>query len=460
MENAAQMTCDEKLVAISTGEDVSSLSQNTTVAGEISSSTAAGESSTATKEDDGQSGRNRNDYSSVSKDSESDEDSDQSTWADDHLNREALIHIATCFLPGNHGKCTSITPFGSGTYHHVELLEFQDGWSCVGRFGYNKDQPLGMDESEVATMQFVAKHTTIPVPEIYFVNYNHDHVVGAAFMLMERKHGKNLWDMWPDLSVLHRQSVLSQIADVNVQLANLEFERIGSLTPNGVGPLFKRDFGTHNGPFDSLQDTLYGMIDASPSATCCDQCKSYCDSARVAVTKFFESSHPALVLCKAPFSLLHGDFAAGNVLFAQADPNEPPVLTGLLDFDGSSTTPVYYQYDHTGWLTTDDWREPEDFAMNKMLRKHFVRALAGHFPAGSQERRNVRKCFRLKSYFLDKFIQVFPGDFEDHEGRQNEMSAFLKLHENGKGIPGGNVLEWAPDSDSEIDDEEVCGSDA
>lgn len=385
--------------------------------------------------------------------------SDQSSEDDQpplQVNHEALKHIATYFMPGNHGKCTNITPFSSGGYHHIELLEFEDGWSCIGRLAYEHDQPLGMDEAGVATMQYVSRHTTIPVPEIYFVNHNHNHVVGAAFVLMERVPGTILWDLWNELSFSHKKSVLTQIAGVATQLASLKFDQIGSLTTSGgIGPLFQQGLSTHNGPFDTLEDAFNGMVDASPSASCCAECQEYCQKIRTEIQKFFARHSLVHPLCKAPYALQHADFTAGNILFEQEDPDKAPVLTGLIDFDGSGTGPVYYQYDHSGLLITDDWREPEYYAINKQLRKHYVRALASHFPRGSTERKHVHWCFRMKAHFLDQFVQVFPQYSTDHDDQQGQMKLLVTQCQKGIGAKrDDDAFKWSPDTDSELDDTE------
>ena len=42
------------------------------------------------------------------------------------LNYDALNHIATYYLPGNHGKCTNINTIARGGFHEIRVLEFED----------------------------------------------------------------------------------------------------------------------------------------------------------------------------------------------------------------------------------------------------------------------------------------------------------------------------------------------
>jgi hypothetical protein len=55
---------------------------------------------------------------------------------------------------------------------------------------------------------------------------------------MERLEGQPLCDIWADLTLEHRKSVIGQLAHVLGQLAELKFDSIGSLKADGtLGPL-------------------------------------------------------------------------------------------------------------------------------------------------------------------------------------------------------------------------------
>jgi hypothetical protein len=156
-------------------------------------------------------------------DSEIGFDGDDAEYPPLDLNYDVLRHIATYYLPGDHGRCTSIKRYAQGSYHDVLALTFEDGWTCIARCERNRRQHMRVGESEYATMQYVRKHTSIPVPEIYFVNHDPNHAVGAAFALMEKLEGDDMYCIWRDLTLEHKLAIVEQIADVLVQLANLNF---------------------------------------------------------------------------------------------------------------------------------------------------------------------------------------------------------------------------------------------
>lgn len=157
------------------------------------------------------------------------------------LNYDALKHIAEHFLPGSHGACTDVTTLECGWFNEERILHFEDGWSCFDLFARDpKDKILEQVESSLATIEYVRAHTSIPVPQIYFVNHDENHVVGSAFILMERMPGtgETLYDVWDELSREQKIDLVGDVAGILGQLAELRCDSIGCLRHDGtVDPL-------------------------------------------------------------------------------------------------------------------------------------------------------------------------------------------------------------------------------
>ncbi|KAF1973715.1 hypothetical protein BU23DRAFT_589439 [Bimuria novae-zelandiae CBS 107.79] len=86
--------------------------------------------------------------------------------------------------------------------------------------------------SEASTMQFVAKHTSIPIPRVYcaFVNQN------LAYIVMERIHGKPVGAGWFKRPEESRTKILNQPKQM--------VEELRRITPlEGIG--VARDFHRH-----------------------------------------------------------------------------------------------------------------------------------------------------------------------------------------------------------------------
>lgn len=373
------------------------------------------------------------------------------------VNYDALKHIANCYLPGNHGRCTNITKLDRGSYHEIRVLHFEDGWSCIGRFIRNRKEQLAVTESAHATVRYIRQHTTIPVPETYFVNLNPEHVVGCAFVLMERLPGTDLYAIWMQLTTEHRLAVMEQIAEVLVQLSKLKSDKIGSINIHGeLGPLLNQAIPPDEpprGPFKAAGAHMLSFLQGDgPHAA---QTKLFFPGIKKAVHEFLEDQTDD-PLYNPPFRLSHGDFDGQNLLFTWTDRNNPPKLSGVIDWDYSFAGPLYYLFDYPCFIQDSDLRE-EDYAENKILRKNFVRMLAQKFPKGSVDREDVRECFKQKTFLMNGFRKMFMRrPFRDVK----EELAFVKTYaENVNGTAkcplaayNGRV-DYKSDSELGSDDE-------
>jgi fructosamine-3-kinase len=379
------------------------------------------------------------------------------------LNYEALKHIATMYL--SHGTCVDITTLRRGSYHEVRFLHFDDGWSCIARFTRDYEM-LCKIESELATMEFVRKHTTIPVPRVYFVNRNENHVVGAPFVLMERLEGDRLCDVWTELTLEHKLAVIRQLANVHGQLAGLKFGAIGSLNSNGtLGPLIsitQEWDAMSDGAFTSTLDCFFAFLrdDGVCRTSAARECyPAIRDELRSFLEK--EASNPTL---KAPYRLIHGDLASQNILVLKGDPTQSIKISGVIDWDYSHTGPLYYLCEYPHDIL--DWFDfPERHVDNKVLRKHFVTSLIEHFPEGSVERKQVKQCFREKSYILNAFHNLFIRRSWPESVEESLVRGFLR-HVRGESekwmrLPyDGGSFDWEPDSDLEDSDFEGVETDS
>lgn len=374
------------------------------------------------------------------------------------LNYEALKHLVDHFLPGSHGACIDITSMRRGGFHEIRVLHFADGWSCIGRFTIEYEI-LQKTESELATIEYVRKNTTIPVPEIYFVNYNENHVVGAAFVLMERMDGGPLGAIWEGLSLEHRLDVVTQLANVTGQLAEQKFDKIGVITKDGtIGPVLSETETTRpvdEHAFTSTVDSYLVYLKDDPTHT--ETVRNLYQEVRIEIQSFFErnATNPLL---HAPYRLMHGDYNTQNILVVQEDKSLPPKISAIIDWDWSQTIELQALYSYPGWIVDDIQGRGKDYwADNKVLRKHFVASLIQHYPQDSPERKLVKRCFREKSYLLNYFCDMFMWDDGNEEHTERRARGYLSAI-RGEGDEmfrhPYDRLDWKMDSDLEESDAE------
>lgn len=370
------------------------------------------------------------------------------------LNYEALKHTATTFFA--HGLCTNITTLPRGGFHEIRVLHFEDGWTCIARFTRDYEM-LCKTESELATIEYVRTHTSIPVPQIYLVNYNENHVVGAPFVLMEYLDGEKLSTVWKDLTLEQKLDVVGQVAHVLGQLSELKFDAIGSLKADGtLGPLLnmtEERKAMADEAFTSTRDFFFAFLkDDHPEHTLA--AREHYPAIREELASVLEDETMDQML-SPPYRLIHSDFDSQNILVLQKDPSSPPTISGIIDWDWSYTGPLYYLFEYPGYIQDDVQGGGRDFfAENKVLRKHFVASLIEYFPENTLQRKLVKKCFREKCFALSRFEGTFMKLVwaESLKSLEGIVVNNYLHHIRGEGdecdrAPYGGRLDWERDSD-------------
>ena len=389
-------------------------------------------------------------------DSSSDASSEDSWYMETpplDLNYDALKHVAPYFLPGSHGACIEISTLRRGTFHEIRVLHFEDGWTCIGRFT-REAEPLAKVESELATLECISKHTTIPVPEVYLVSHSDNDCVGAPYVLMEHMQGSPLDDIWENLSLDHKLDAIKQLAGIHGQLASQKSDTIGSLKPDGsVGPLLDQvqcwqPLGEH--AFNNTSDYINSYLredstDRKASA------RALYPAIKKKLSEHLEQNagNPTL---NVPYRLIHPDLNFRNLLVTQ-ESGMPPKICSVIDWDWSYTGLLYFLCEYP--LSIQDSKfSPECHAGNRVLRKHFVRCLANCFPKGTADRAAVKQSFREKNHTLNFWQDTFALHVREPEQEFYEVENYL----NDLGVElaaYGGIDGWQPDSETESDDEDA-----
>lgn len=94
--------------------------------------------------------------------------------------------------------------------------------------------PYNKTASEVATINFIRKHTTIPVAQIYAYDVSGDNKLKFEWILMELLPGKSLWLQWRKLSMNAKTILVKEIAKYQAQFFRHKFHGIGNLSTDSV----------------------------------------------------------------------------------------------------------------------------------------------------------------------------------------------------------------------------------
>ncbi|UNI18238.1 hypothetical protein JDV02_004517 [Purpureocillium takamizusanense] len=160
----------------------------------------------------------------------------------DSIDSEAICRLASSY----HAGLLPCKTFGSpkhGSFNVCVFVEFDasppERWAV--RIPLPARATAWIDEKieiELATMRYVAAKTTIPIPRVHAYSFTEGSPIGTAFIIMDYVQGRTLKDLgfkkekrWRSYtrpteatSKLHEQ-----LADVYVQLRQLEFPEIGAL---------------------------------------------------------------------------------------------------------------------------------------------------------------------------------------------------------------------------------------
>lgn len=91
-------------------------------------------------------------------------------------------------------------------------------------------EPLDKIRNEVAILDYIKRHTTIPVPTVFAHDSSSDNELGFEWILMEKVPGKPLRDIWSSLSDNSKVVITREIANYILQMRkNCVFDKIGGL---------------------------------------------------------------------------------------------------------------------------------------------------------------------------------------------------------------------------------------
>ncbi|KAJ4467401.1 hypothetical protein C8J55DRAFT_565264 [Lentinula edodes] len=283
----------------------------------------------------------------------------------------------------------------------VFAIIFEDGTDIVARInGSRALQDSDKPRAEIIRRIRSEANTTIPVPEIIFLENDFDNDVGAPYSLQKRIIGRMISDIWPSKfnpSCMNGEQAIcaiEQIADFECQLSRFSnFDSIGSLEYDEVQnefhvgpvtPLQKLSTlpGFYPGPWKSSIEYLRSLISTHKSTL---QQSDWLDNRRNFFTYMNKANSPKIEdidmearsdhthfitwynMLEAnlnhldlspfdpphyPFVLLHEDLNIGNVMVDYQDPTK---VVAVIDWEGSRVVPFWVGNFYSSFLNESDY---------------------------------------------------------------------------------------------------------
>lgn len=290
-----------------------------------------------------------------------------------------------------------VTFLAEGTFNRVYDIspdppyEFSEDESYVMRVSLPVD-PYIKTSSEAATLEYVRRHTTIPVARVVAFDPSANNQLGFEWILMEKIPGVPLEEFWDGMSLEAKFQITKETAGFIAQLEKLRFPVIGNLyfkdgkktgripvanDPDfELGEMVHMDFFLYNrvqvdgprGPFPNSASWLTALIeteiaslnllpppdhpDFDPEILVLDLCTEKntilknCDQLLGLLPLVFKSQRSK----KEQYVLHHGDLNTGNILI---DPMSLKI-TGVIDWELVSTYPLWVSKRHPKFMLGQD----------------------------------------------------------------------------------------------------------
>jgi len=125
-------------------------------------------------------------------------------------------------------KVHSFSKLAEGGFNRAFEMSI-DGILVIARLPYPSTYPKHFTiASEVATINLVRSYG-VPAPKILGYSATSDNAVGSEYMIMEKVSGRDLGDIWYELSEKERLKVLSQVGKLESLLFSISLPAYGSI---------------------------------------------------------------------------------------------------------------------------------------------------------------------------------------------------------------------------------------
>ncbi|KAF7189214.1 Altered inheritance of mitochondria protein 9, mitochondrial [Pseudocercospora fuligena] len=261
------------------------------------------------------------------------------------INWTALLAIACRARSGI--SCKLSEKYSRGQYNVVRKLEYEDGVDLVARLRLPDVEEtenlelLGAEktmEVEIATMAYLKKHTSIPVPEVFAHDLDPNNQIGAPYILMSYIHGTSAAELSDakDYDLKGDEQFWSRMAEIQMELASLKFNQIGCIYQHGDAFSIGPEVVTGRGPWATAEQFWYDLATHFFEVT-----KATCDESIKSKESFHlpQKFSELMKLYGEPgqkqFRLANRDSGIHNVLV-----NDDFEIVGLIDLDGVMAAPV------------------------------------------------------------------------------------------------------------------------
>ncbi|RMD44663.1 hypothetical protein DV735_g483, partial [Chaetothyriales sp. CBS 134920] len=261
-----------------------------------------------------------------------------------------------------------------GGFNRAFILRLDNGTSLVARVPFSIAGPARLiTNSEVATMEYIRRHTSIPVPAVLDWSDDPRNPIGTEYIIMEHATGVQLDQQWPSMTAAKQLEAVKALGHFCREMYKLQFPAFGSLyfadPPVEKSSLIPIGDGFFVGPhWTTHEQYCLGLVDAGysrvPPTTPPDileykgTVEEHLNLSNIAQQTLLRlSQSDALKPVERPM-LLHHDLHKRNIFVSEDNPGQ---ITGIIDWQSSSIEPVHHYSEGRPDLCDfpDTWDESE-----------------------------------------------------------------------------------------------------
>ncbi|GET04156.1 kinase-like domain-containing protein [Rhizophagus clarus] len=343
--------------------------------------------------------------------------------------------------------CVKTCRLTRGANSEIPLLQFDNGPDCIARLPRNSTNPATKLVCEVATMKYIAQNTKIKVPEVY----DWDSIT-QSYKISIHLDGMLTWTAFISVDILFEIWTKCQFNEIGCLYMNstqskpvqekTSYSRILTLfTSFEIGPIVNPLYYTEGrdvihsftGPFKSSREWLDALIQKEKgyfethgvqdlitdemNISLADAEKRTSELIKqLALLQYkISEDNPFESIDLPPFTLIHYDFDAQNILVEHSSIDNTIKIVGIIDWEFSHTGTLWELCEYPIWIQDVEY-EPFEFISHKELQRN-------------QENQGLRVHFRNEviKIFGEKCGKILDTKEKDRRIERIEI-LFLSVH--------------------------------
>ncbi|KAG7139916.1 hypothetical protein HYQ45_003247 [Verticillium longisporum] len=216
--------------------------------------------------------------------------------------------------------------------------------------------------SEAFAMQFVASHTSIPVPKVYYAFVHR----GTSYIVMRHIKGQMAAQGWSSRPDESKTRILRQLCGMVSELRSVPSPEGTKVSSVDGGPFYdcRLPSRPYWGPYDTVREFHEALADNLPWDADYTKIPDLAE-----LFAFYRQAENKLVLT-------HGDLSSLNILVCGDD------VVGIVDWETAGWFPAYWEYTTAKYVNPRNpfWADPVDrfitpmpkeWRMESIRRKYF-----------------------------------------------------------------------------------------